>query len=101
MQNEDKMMRLAHQAGMVEWFNSDKVDYPSYKLTLLRFARLVAANQESLRLAAKGDRSPVAWVKLNNHGGIDLVLDDGLLDHQGRLALHCDLEGPIPLYTAA
>jgi hypothetical protein len=62
---------------------------------------LVAANQESLRLAAKGDRSPVAWVKLNNHGGIDLVLDDGLLDHQGRLALHCDLEGPIPLYTAA
>jgi hypothetical protein len=99
--NGDKMMQLAHQAGMVEWFNSDKVDYPSYKLTLLRFARLVAANQESLRLAAKGDRSPVAWVKLNNHGGIDLVLDEGLLDHQGRLALHCDLEGPIPLYTAA
>jgi hypothetical protein len=99
--NGDKMMQLAHQAGMVEWFNSDKVDYPSYKLTLLRFARLVAANQESLRLPAKGDRSPVAWVKLNNHGGIDLVLDDGLLDHQGRLALHCDLEGPIPLYTAA
>ena len=89
--NGDKMMRLAHQAGMVEWFNSDKVDYPSYKLTLLRFARLVAANQESLRLAAKGDRSPVAWVKLNSDGGIDLVLDDGLLDHQGRLALHCDL----------
>jgi hypothetical protein len=99
--SEDRMMRLAHQAGMVEWFNSDKVDYPSYKLTLLRFAGLVAANQESLRLAAKGDRSPVAWVKLNNHGGIDLVLDDGLLDHQGRLALHCELEGPIPLYTAA
>jgi hypothetical protein len=99
--NGDKMMQLAHQAGMVEWFNSDKVDYPSYKLTLLRFARLVAANQESLRLAAKGDRSPVAWVKLNSDGGIDLVLDDGLLDHQGRLALHCELEGPIPLYTAA
>ena len=51
--SEDKMMRLAHQAGMVEWFNSDKVDYPSYKLTFLRFARLVAANQESLRLAAR------------------------------------------------
>jgi hypothetical protein len=99
--NGDKMMQLAHQAGMVEWFNSDKVDYPSYKLTFLRFARLVAANQESLRLAAKGDRSPVAWVKLNSDGGIDLVLDEGLLDHQGRLALHCDLEGPIPLYTAA
>ena len=49
----------------------------------------------------KGGRSPVAWVKLNSDGGIDLVLDDGLLDHQGRLALHCDLEGPIPLYTAA
>ena len=99
--NGDKMMQLAHQAGMVEWFNSDKVDYPSYKLTLLRFAGLVAANQESLRLPAKGDRSPVAWVKLNSDGGIDLVLDDGLLDHQGRLALHCELEGPIPLYTAA
>jgi hypothetical protein len=99
--SEDKMMRLAHQAGMVEWFNSDKTDYLTYKSAFLRFARLVAANQESLRLAAKGDRSPVAWVKLNNHGGIDLVLDDGLLDHQGRLALHCDLEGPIPLYTAA
>jgi hypothetical protein len=67
----------------------------------LRQAIKQAGNQESLRLAAKGDRSPVAWVKLNNHGGIDLVLDDGLLDHQGRLALHCDLEGPIPLYTAA
>ena len=99
--NGEKVMQLAHQAGMVEWFNSDKVDYPSYKLTLLRFARLVAANQESLRLAAKGDRSPVAWVKLNSDGGIDLVLDEGLLGHQGRLALHCDLEGPIPLYTAA
>jgi hypothetical protein len=69
--NGEKVMQLAHQAGMVEWFNSDKTDYLTYKSAFLRFARLVAANQESLRLAAKGDRSPVAWVKLNNHGGID------------------------------
>jgi DNA-binding transcriptional ArsR family regulator len=38
--------------------------------------------------AAKGDRSPVAWVKLNSDGGIESI-DDGLLDHQGRLT-----EGP-------
>ena len=62
---------------------------------------LKAIKKEKESITAKGDRSPVAWVKLNSDGGIDLVLDDGLLDHQGRLALHCDLEGPIPLYTAA
>ena len=43
--SEDKMMRLAHEAGMVDWFNSDKTDWLTYKSAFLRFAGLIAANR--------------------------------------------------------
>ena len=59
--NGDKMMQLAHQAGMVEWFNSDKTDWLTYKNVEGLQPQLKESSMRYLSVCSGIEAATVAW----------------------------------------
>lgn len=67
--NREDIKRLAHESGLMDWFNGPSLDYLEFIHCLNDFAALVAAAERE-RMVADGWRRCAVGQKVTQHCGL-------------------------------
>ena len=79
--NREDIKRLAHESGLMDWFNGPRLDYLEFIHCLNDFAALVAAAERE-RMVADGWRQCAVGQKVTQFCGL---LEQAVVEERARL----------------